>query len=303
MRLLATVFLVVLACPLAAAHAEPAHQDPGPGATLAAPPAVVRLDLTQPAESSGYTFRLECIGTGTIASHVNRTANGLALTLRPDAPLQNGTYVLHWAVVSAADGHPTSGAWSFVVGQASGTAAATVTDTRILWGTALAQGALFGGMALLVGTVVWRWGMPGRTLHAKAAAAGGGLVLVGGLGLLLGLASDLAGIGPALASWHGRALAAYMLLGAAGVLARGRVWAVTAVAGGAVFLPAPSATAATPSPSLRGSWPTRTPPPPAPGRAGLRCWRGVACAAMAPTSATSPVSPSPPSPSPCCRAR
>jgi copper transport protein len=236
MRLAVMLLLAALACPLAAAHAEPAHQDPAPGATLTAPPAIVQLDLTQPAEPAGYTFRLERIGTGIVPGHANRTANGLTLTLRPDAPLQNGTYVQHWAVVSAADGHPTSGAWSFVVGQPSGTAAASVTDQRILWGTALGQGALFTGLALVAGAVAWRWGMPDHILRARTAVAGGALLSVGGAGLLLGLAGDLGGLGPALASWHGRALAAYALLGTAAIAVHRRAWPLTAAAAGAILL-------------------------------------------------------------------
>jgi copper transport protein len=189
--LAAVVLWVAAAAPAAAAHAGLVASDPSAGATLGASPSAVELSFSErvlPSVSSvrilgasGSTYQ---VGSPTIVS-----SDPLSLRERV-AALPRGVYTVEWRVVSAVDGHATSGDFGFGVGVAPTGAAAGVGHTNasassleilarwllllgltVLLGAAAASAARFGGSPddeLTVALVGWLLAVAG--LAALAAA-------------------------------------------------------------------------------------------------------------------------------------
>jgi copper transport protein len=119
------VLLVFLATgtPDVEAHAALARSDPPVGATLADPPAEIRLWFTEPLEER-YT-RAQVLDAAGDVLPAARSAiapdddHQLVVTLPPDLP--DGGYTVAWRTLSAADGHTLDGYFGFQIG--AGTAA------------------------------------------------------------------------------------------------------------------------------------------------------------------------------------
>ena len=188
--LTAASILLCLALPAsrAEAHAVPAAMDPAPDARLdAAPPAVV-IRFTERVEP--HTSSLEVLDAKGARVSRGEGAVDPADPWRyrvPLGPLPPGAYTVSWRVLSADDGHVTSGAHVFTVGVAgpveqsgptvrSGGGWRPLARWLVALGGALLLGALVGGPLLGLAETRWIRGMEG--LGVMAVAVGGTLDLV-----------------------------------------------------------------------------------------------------------------------------
>lgn len=101
----------------AGAHAFLDSSDPSPGSIVPVAPREARLRFTEPIEPDYSSAVLYDTNGRSIPTMSNRPAdrpNELVVSLPPDLP--KGTYSLQWRTVSAADGHPSVGYFTFTIG-------------------------------------------------------------------------------------------------------------------------------------------------------------------------------------------
>lgn len=141
------------------AHAVPVRSTPATNAILDASPAEVTIQFNEPVvpELSQITVLTQAgqavdVGTLQAADAENRT---LAISL---PSLSDGAYLVSWQVLSAVDGHTTSGTFSFGIGNATLTAVSEeVTVTAQLSPlSAAARWLTLTGISLLMGLFAFR---------------------------------------------------------------------------------------------------------------------------------------------------
>jgi copper transport protein len=178
---LVVALVVVLAAP-ASAHATLLSTDPSNGGIYTTPPKAVILRFSEPVEVSLGGVRVfdsnrQRVVTGS-PEHPNGTQSQVSTSL---PKLDNGTYVVTWRVISA-DSHPVEGAYSFQVGpkatlsksRAQGVANALLSSTGgsktvgVVYG--IDRALLFGGLALLIGGVVFLAAVWSRGREQRRAA-------------------------------------------------------------------------------------------------------------------------------------
>jgi copper transport protein len=118
--LLAGPALVGPATPVVLGHSQLVTSMPAAGEVVTSSPAEIRLVFSEPIER-GYT-RLDLIGPNgtTIGSGVGSPDPTDPYTLvAPVSALDAGVYTVNWRALSAADGHTTSGFFTFGVGDVS----------------------------------------------------------------------------------------------------------------------------------------------------------------------------------------
>ncbi len=177
---LLAALLVVIASPVALAHAVLVASEPADGAMLADPPARLTLTFNEPV--SPLVVRL--IGPDGMEQGITGVKQeGAVLAVAPSGELGNGTHLLSWRVVSA-DGHPVGGAVVFSVGAASesGPPSIPAASAATKYATWVTRVAIYLAMFVGVGGVFfvcWAGSSPPdaveRVLHAVLLA---GLVAV-----------------------------------------------------------------------------------------------------------------------------
>ncbi len=190
---------------IAEGHAFLERSDPAANAVVPEVPREVRMWFTEPLEaaySRAELFDAQGQRLATEPSHIGTDPKELVLPLPPDLP--RGTYTVQWRNVSAADGHPEVGFFSFTIG--------TVADAQVpapppplsvgfapAWLDAVGRGLGLLGLAGLLGALVgWRWVVrpsleplePER--RARVAGSVRALALAS---LALALIGSLAGLG------------------------------------------------------------------------------------------------------------
>ncbi len=191
-RLLGVLVLAAaLACvggPRAQAHAGLVISDPVAGATLGASPAVVRMTFSERPDAP--LSSIVVIDNRGVAYQVGRPSatpgNPLILT-EPVQHLVRGVYTVNWRVVSAIDGHATTGAFDFgvqvspsrtaAISRGTSTAVSSPLELVGRWILILGLTGLVGGAT--AGVV----GFGGR-VGAIVLASGGWLVAAVGLVVL-----------------------------------------------------------------------------------------------------------------------
>ena len=123
---LVILFSLLLASP-AAAHAELVNTTPANGEHLTRPPTEVKMAFTESVNLVKNGIRLIDQADTTLPTP-EPTADRRTITWPMPADLPEGLYVVTWRVVSA-DGHPISGAFSFVVGTSAASPAGSPTGT------------------------------------------------------------------------------------------------------------------------------------------------------------------------------
>ncbi|MHB8468149.1 MAG: copper resistance CopC/CopD family protein [Gaiellaceae bacterium] len=109
------VALAVLAAPAAAlAHANLVRSDPGNGAVLARPPAIVTVAFDDTVRAGPGIAAIRNGGASILAGRA-RIVHGRTLVIPLRRGLSNGDYSVRWAIVSN-DGHLESGVLAFAVG-------------------------------------------------------------------------------------------------------------------------------------------------------------------------------------------
>lgn len=171
----------------ASAHAGLVRADPAPGATLTVPPKAIRLAFSERPEPSLSEIRVLDAGGAAYQGGGTEPGGGDPLSISvPVRRLGRGTYTVSWRVVSAADGHATSGTYAFGVGVSpkGGAAVATATAPASSWLEAWARWIFLIGLVVLLGASVAgvaRFGGSGGT--DLALAAGGWAASLAGLAL------------------------------------------------------------------------------------------------------------------------
>lgn len=183
--------LLLTNTPPAYAHAIPIFSSPRPNDILETAPTTVSIQFSEPTvpDLSHLTILTQAgqeLDTGPLAANEDKSTLSISLPA-----LNNGTYLVSWQVLSAVDGHTTSGTFSFGVGVTSLGIASGGTDTTFRispfsiaarWGTLL-------GVSLLLGLVAFRLFIlphtyPLNRTHLRLAVLG--LILLG-IGLILTL--------------------------------------------------------------------------------------------------------------------
>ena len=201
--LIAAVVIAVLLAGTeqAEAHAILARSNPSSGAELASAPALIELWFSEPLEpaassfevlaSDGRSLAVEAIAVDPTDPH---RLSGVSPTLSP------GFYTVAYANVSSADGHPWTGAFSFVVLNPDGSrpqgaavaidglgATSSVANVVGRWFSFLGLSLLMGGVALYQPLFVGRRRRPGvwTTYLVVVTRLGVGGVVLAGAGIAL----------------------------------------------------------------------------------------------------------------------
>jgi copper transport protein len=163
-------------------HAALRLADPVEGATLGDTPTAIRLTFSE--RPDGGLSEIRVVDTAGVSYHIARPlplpGDPLSLSIRI-RPLDRGVYTVSWQIVSAVDGHTTTGAYAFGVREDPSRAAARVASAQAnvsAFGVA-SRWLLLIGLALLLGAGaagVGRWG-GGR--EVAIAAAGCALAIAG----------------------------------------------------------------------------------------------------------------------------
>ncbi|MCL4265654.1 MAG: copper resistance protein CopC [Anaerolineae bacterium] len=155
------------AVPQAHAHAVPEFSSPAPNAVLGESPAQISIQFNEPVVPTFSQIRLltqsgEEVDIGPLrALDLENRMIGVEVP-----PLPQGAYLVSWQVLSAVDGHTTSGTYSFGVGvaamavsnEATLSAQISVLDAVARWLTLTAVSLLMGlfTFRLLVWNPLWR---------------------------------------------------------------------------------------------------------------------------------------------------
>ncbi|HLF28513.1 MAG TPA: copper resistance protein CopC [Anaerolineae bacterium] len=217
--ILLAIVAALITAGLASAHADFARSDPAPNSMLSAAPAQVRLWFTEPIEPgfSSITVLFEDGATVDAADSLVSPADPTQLTVSL-AEQREGTYIVAWRVLSAVDGHLTSGSFVFAAGKPlnrSGInrpAGGAVTSPLDM----LARALNFIGQAALFGVIVFRWlvwrpalksAELGAEVDARAVALGKRVIVIGlGLavaGTVLSLIAQTSATGASIGAWLG----------------------------------------------------------------------------------------------------
>src|SRR2546422_560982 len=170
---LGAAMVLAFATGMTSAHSVLQRSIPPANASLPAPPRQIVLIFSEPVVA-GLSTATVADRNSTVVSHVATVArDGRTLTLSI-GPLATGVYTVRWRVLSATDGHTTSGFLLFGVGEGppaggpagSGVVGPPVSEVLVRW-------ANFAAALLLAGTVFFQYFIlrPPRT---QFAAAGGG---------------------------------------------------------------------------------------------------------------------------------
>jgi copper transport protein len=154
---LVTALVLALAPARAGAHAGLVRSDPAAGATLGASPALVRLSFSERPEASLSQIRVAGErGAQVRAGRLEaEAADPLTLTV-PVPRLPRGVYTVTYRVVSAVDGHASSGAYAFGVRASPAGAAVAAPETKASTSKLelVARLALLAGLVALLGAAV-----------------------------------------------------------------------------------------------------------------------------------------------------
>ena len=212
-------------------HSQLVSSTPGSGEVVTQAPAELRLVFSEPID--GHATHVDLLdATGrTLARAIGAPdpADPYSL-IAPIGPLADGLYTVNWQALSAADGHQTSGFFTFGVGNVtappsadagaagsihSGHDAGTAlleTQSRFLADSAF---LLAFGLAV-IGWLVLRWPPPSSTARLIAGSLVAGAIGSAGLMVLAGATPGLDPIAYATGSRTGILLLARTVIGVAG---------------------------------------------------------------------------------------
>ncbi len=151
--------IAFIATSAASAHATFVRSSPAPNSVLDIAPQQVTLWFSEPIEP-GFSTIAVLFEDGSTADAGDSPVSPADQT-QLSASLANtraGTYLVSWRVLSAVDGHITSGSWVFSVGKPidrsiGGATGGAVTSPLDM----LARALTFVGQAALVGLMLFRW--------------------------------------------------------------------------------------------------------------------------------------------------
>src|SRR2546427_1857764 len=169
---LGAAVVLAFATGMTSAHSVLQRSIPPANASLPAPPRQIVLIFSEPVVG-GLSTATVADRNGTVVSHVSTVArDGRTLTISV-GPLVTGVYTVRWRVLSATDGHTTSGFLLLGVGEGppaggpagSGVVGPPVSEVLVRW-------ANFAAAILLAGTFFFEYFIL-RPVWTQVAAAGG----------------------------------------------------------------------------------------------------------------------------------
>ncbi|MBM7774202.1 copper transport protein [Actinokineospora baliensis] len=183
----------ILAAPPAAAHVEVLGSTPADGTRLTEPPSSVTIRLSENIGVQKNALRVvdahgDPVSDGPTTQ--GETAEQMTIRLKPDLP--DGTYLVHYAFVSA-DSHPVRGGFAFVVGtgplmNAGGAvSSADGTDTTVDILTRVVRWLGYAGVALAGGVFFLLYCRRTTDKRAHGVARAGCVLIAGTAVLALGL--------------------------------------------------------------------------------------------------------------------
>jgi len=132
--------------PALPAHASVLKAIPAIGSTVTQAPTTVTVFTAEninpdPKKSNMFVYGPSAEATNKLISQGNATVSltnpqEMSITIKPDAQHSAGVYIVHWITVSALDGDPDEGAFTFTVNSG---AAATPTSTPAATATTTGQ--------------------------------------------------------------------------------------------------------------------------------------------------------------------
>jgi copper transport protein len=227
---------LLVTAPAAWAHAGFVSSDPTDGESLPASPNAITIRFTEPPDTAISQVRVVDAADRPVEVGSLRRDGRADLVAPLPNELADGVYTVNWVVVSTVDGHFTSGAFAFGVGNASavprGTAVSSSPDPTPI-GVA-GRAALYVGLSLVIAAAAvggWAFGL--RPTSLRVVVATGGILALGGA--LLVLASEVDEVGTTTRTFLGsetgaayvRLLVAAAATAALAVLAAARTTMVT----------------------------------------------------------------------------
>src|SRR3989441_1592703 len=169
---LGAAVVLAFATGMTSAHSVLQRSIPAANASLLAPPRQIVLIFSEPVVA-GLSAAAVADRNGTVVSHASTVAqDGRTLAISM-GPLATGVYPVRWRVLSATDGHTTSGFLLFGVGEglpAGGPAGSGVVGPPV--SAVLVRWANFAAAILLAGTFFFEYFIL-RPVWTQVAAAGG----------------------------------------------------------------------------------------------------------------------------------
>jgi copper transport protein len=159
--IIAVSVLLLPRTPGAAAHARPVAASPAAGSALAKAPPELRIAYSEPVDAAFSRAELLTSDGRTVPTAPATTdpsdEKTLVVRVLDPAAVTPGTYVLVWRVLSAADGHATSGTLPFSVGtgQIPTGVGSLETSGRPPWWRVLVRWTELVSMLVLVGGLVF----------------------------------------------------------------------------------------------------------------------------------------------------
>ncbi len=195
-----TVGALAVPSQIAFAHANLERAEPTPGSALDQPPREVRLQFSEPVDSSFSKIQVLNDHKDVVDRNDSRVAPGDPRSMLVSLPdqLSNGVYTVQWRTLSAVDGHTVNGAFPLVIGPlpAEGLGAATAASSEATFApeTAVARWWFYLSAGVLFGTLLaWQYafrplfGKSNPTAQAVAARQARRLALIAGTALLIGV--------------------------------------------------------------------------------------------------------------------
>ncbi|HSH01165.1 MAG TPA: CopD family protein [Anaerolineae bacterium] len=188
---------------MVAAHAVPVSAQPRQNSIVPTTPERIQINFNEPVVAEFSRISLFSQGGDPVDVGDVYVVGGDEAVLAVDLPpVNNGTYLVNWQVLSAVDGHTTSGSYPLGIGvdELATTASATTIASQLTPLSAAGRWLNLTGITLLIGLFVFRvgiWGPIYRQEELKAGEVGVdrglvarqlqvgwvgvGLVLLGGL--------------------------------------------------------------------------------------------------------------------------
>ncbi len=188
---LLSLILVLLALPAVDAHAVLERAQPAPGSRLLAGPTEVWIAFNERVEPGSIRLAVYQGGNRTdlsLPSSLETSQTGARVRLPTN--VSKGSYVAEWEALSQVDGHTSSGAWAFGVGEEAVVVTPDVPTTPIHWWSAAGKALIFLGFAFVGGFLafqLWIWRVGPAYLPpwmSKIALTGAVFVVLGLLTLL-----------------------------------------------------------------------------------------------------------------------
>lgn len=141
---------VILSAKTSDAHAVAGYTDPPPGTRLSEPPAELRVLFTENIDPAATRLTLiDQDGQAVIVPDTIVEPPRTAFVRLP--PLPPGGYLAKWQTLSTADGHSTSGSWSFVVGEGDIIEATPASSTNFRIDAIIGKAITYLGLAIVLG--------------------------------------------------------------------------------------------------------------------------------------------------------